>query len=133
MNGTDVLILLPISDGAGGTLYEPLASQRDASLEESNDTIDRSSKDARERRVRAGRYEASLSLEALYVPSDDKYAALNAALRDGTTLVVRVQESGAATEEADAIVTSLSKEFPDQDEATVSAEFAIDGAWRTVA
>jgi len=122
MNGADILIWI---DG------NMVGSQRDVTIDETTAEIDMSSKDARERRVIAGRYSANLSLDALYVPSDTAYIALKAAMRDGTLVeVVRIEE-GSVLESANAVVTSLSEKGPDQDAATVSIGLAIDGAWVT--
>ena len=122
MNGADILIWI---DG------NMVGSQRDVTIDETTAEIDMSSKDARERRVIAGRYSANLSLDALYVPSDTAYAALKAAMRAGTLVeVVRIEE-GSVLESANAVVTSLSEKGPDQDAATVSIGLAIDGAWVT--
>ncbi len=120
MNGTDVLVYV------GNDL---VGSQRDVTFDEANEEIDMSSKDGRAKRVIAGRYSASVSLEALYVPSDAAYVALKAAMRNGTLVTIVRQELGADLEEASAIVTKLSAKAPDQDGVTVSIDFSIDGEW----
>ncbi len=124
MNGTDILVL--IDDGTG---LELVGSQRGVTWEETTEEVDVSSKDAREKRVLPGRYGATLSLEALYVPTDTAYGMLLDAMRNGTPVVVTREEDGVYIESANAIVTSLSHDAPDQDAATVSAELTIDGAW----
>lgn len=120
MNGADVLILI---DG------DVVGSQRDVTFEESTEEIDVSSKASRAKRVIAGRYSASVSLDALYVPSDTAYQALKTALRDGTLVTVLRQEDGVALEHAEALVTKISEKTPDQGEAVVSVDLTIDGEW----
>ena len=120
MNGTDILIMI---DG------NVVGSQRDVSLDENTDEIDVSSKEQREKRVLAGRYSASISLDALYVPDDAAYLALVAANRNGTAVEVICEEDGVALENADAIVTHVGKKGPDQGEAVISVDLTIDGAW----
>jgi predicted secreted protein len=120
MNGTDVLIWV---DG------NMVGSQRDVTFKEATAEIDVSSKDQREMRVLPGRYDSSLSLEALYVPTNTAYLALQGAMRAATFVEVVVLEDNVVTESADAIVTSLSRAAPDQDAATVSIGLRIDGAW----
>lgn len=120
LNGTDILIWV---DG------NMVGSQQDLTIDEATAEIDVSSKDQREMRVLPGRYDSSLSLDALYVPTDTAYLALQAAMRAGTFVEVVVLEDGVVTESADAIVTSLSRAAPDQDAATVSIGLRIDGAW----
>jgi len=120
MNGTDILIWI---DG------DAVGSQRDVTLEETTAEIDVSSKDQREMRVLPGRYGATISLDALYVPTGAAYQALQAAMRAGDFVEVVVIEEGVVLESADAIVTSLGRAGPDQGEATVSCSLRIDGAW----
>jgi len=123
MNGADVLILID------GVL---VGSQRDASFDESSESIDLSSKDSRAKRVEYGRYSATFSLEAVYVPSDVAYQSLRDACRDGTMVTIRRQEEGSALEEADAVITSVGTAAPDQDAVTVSVSGEIDGEWDEV-
>lgn len=125
INGNEVLILADV-DGAGD--FQSVASQSEASIDESNDIIDQSSKDARERKVAAGRYEATISFGALFVPTDAAFQALRAALRNGTEIKLREQESGSPIHEYNAIITSMTRDYPDQDNATISLEAAVNGA-----
>ena len=111
MNGTDILIW--VEGNAVG-------SQRDVTIEETTEEIDVSSKDSRAKRVLAGRYSATLSLDALYVWTDDGYRALRDAMRDGNLILVAREDDGTTIETADALVTSLSESFPDQGEGTIS-------------
>jgi len=120
VNGTTILILIE------GDL---MGSQRDASFDETTESIDVSSKDSRAKRVLPGRYGSTVSLDQLYVVSDNAYQHLKSAMRAGTFVTIRRQEGGAALEDAEAIVTSLSEKAPDQDAAVVSAELEIDGEW----
>ncbi|HOU22662.1 MAG TPA: phage tail tube protein [Anaerolineae bacterium] len=120
MNGADIIIYI---DG------EAVGSQRDCSMEEQTATIDMSSKDSRAQRVDPGRYSATLSLDALYVPTDTAYLALQSAMRNGTKVEVVVVEDNVALESAEAVVTNLGKAAPDQGETTISAQLTIDGEW----
>lgn len=130
-NGTDVLLLVNTGT-AQQPAYTVVGSQRNLSREETTEEIDVSSKASRAKRVLAGRYASSLSLEALYVPSDDAYLALKDAMRNGELIKVRMQDDGVAAEEADALITSMSEEYPDQAEATISCDLTIDGEWAEV-
>lgn len=120
MNGSDILLLI---DG------DVVGSQRNVTFEETTAEIDVSSKESRAMRVIAGRYGSTVSLDALYVPDDDAYARLKAAMRNGSLITVIRQEDGDVTESAAALVTSLSEAAPDQDAATVSISLRIDGEW----
>lgn len=128
MNGSDVLLL--VNTGTPTVpVYEVVGSQRDVTFDEANAEIDVSSKDGRPKRVLYGRYSASLSLDALYVPTNADYLALRDALRDGELILVARQEEGVTIETADALIASMSQSFPDQGEATISIALTIDDAW----
>lgn len=131
MNGTDILLLVNTGTEAAPA-YEVVGSQRDVTFDESNAEIDFSSKESRAFRGAAGRYKATLSLEALYVPDDAAYLELKAAMRDGSLVMVLREEEGMSLETADAFLTSLSEKAPDQNEATVSVSLTVDGEWTEV-
>ena len=122
ISGTDVVLY--VSTNAVGY-------QRNVTFEETTEEIDVSSKEERSKRVLAGRYSSAVTLDALFVPSDTAYGALKTAMRSGSTVTVARYKDGAEIEHADAIVTSLSESFPDQDGATVSVSLVIDGDWAT--
>jgi TP901-1 family phage major tail protein len=109
--------------------YELVGSQRDVTFEETSEEIDVSSKDSRAKRVLAGRYGASISLDALYVPTDAAYQALRDANRDGELILVAREYDGVTQETASALITSMSESFPDQGEGTISISLTIDGEW----
>lgn len=128
MNGTDLLILA--NTGTPSVpVYEAVGCQRDATIEETTATIDVSCKDSRAQRVLPGRYASTISLGALYVPSDDAYLALRTANRDGELILVARQELGVVTEIVSAKIDSMSESFPDQGEATISISLTVDGEW----
>lgn len=130
-NGADILLMVNVGTEAMPQ-YLAVGSQRDFSREETTEEIDVSSKDSRAARVIAGRYGSTISLEALYVPTDEGYLALRDAMRNGDLIKVRISDENTPTEEADALITSLSEEYPDQAEATVSCDLTIDGEWAEV-
>ena len=128
MNGTDVLLLV----NTGTELvpsYEAVGSQRDVSFEETTEEIDVSSKDSRAKRVLPGRYGASITLDALYVPSETAFTALQNAMRDGELILVAKEVDNVTVETASALITSMSEAMPDQAEATISIALTIDGTW----
>lgn len=122
MNGADVLLLV---DGVA------VGSQRGVKFDESTAETDVSSKDSRATRVIAGRYKANVTLDALYVPDDASYQALKTAMRDGTLIQINRQEENTILESANALVTSISEDGPDQDAATISISLTIDGEWES--
>lgn len=127
MNGADILLYAEVSN-----VQTVIGSQRGVTFDETSAEIDVSSKTTRSGRYIGGRYGATVTLDALYVPSDTAYQALKAAVRSGDPITIRRFEEGVATEEADAIVTSVSETGPDQEAATVSIALRIDGDWTEV-
>lgn len=128
MNGTGFLLM--VNTGTEEVpAYTVVGSQRDATVDETTDTIDVSSKDGRARRVLPGRYGSTISLDALYVPDDAAYQALKAANRSGELILVAREENDVVTETASAKVDSISESFPDQGEATISISLTVDGDW----
>lgn len=129
INGTRVLLLANTGTDES-PVYTPVGSQRDATIDESNDVIDYSSKDGRARRVGPGRYSTTISLDALYVPHNNAYLALQTASRTGALIKVAVELDEAITETAMAMVSDISGSFPDQGEATISISLDVDGEWQ---
>lgn len=131
MNGSDVLLLVNTGTDAA-PVWTAVGSQRNVEFPESVEPVDVSSKDSPNRRVIGGRYQASVTLESLYVPSDLAFIKLKTACRSRQLIKIRRQEAGTDIEEASALITELSPSFPDQAEATVSISLEIDGAWQAV-
>ena len=128
MNGSDVLLL--VNTGTPTVpVYEAVGSQRDVTFDEATEEIDVSSKDSRAKRVLPGRYSSTLSLDALYVWTDDSYRALRDAMRDGELILVAREDDSTTVETADALIRTLSESFPDQGEGTISISMTIDGFW----
>jgi len=119
INGAAVLLKV-----GGNTV----GSQTNVTFNENLDALDVSSKDSRSRKLIGGRYSATVTLDAMFVPDDTALATLKTAIRsDGAVEIVRYY--GADFEEADAIVTSINEGFPDQAPATLSVTLEITGDW----
>ena len=131
INGVDILIYVN-TGSPGSPVWEAATGQRGATFDETTDEIDASSKDARAKRVLAGRYGSTISMDGLYVPDEATYQAVQSAMRNGTFILVRIQEEGVDVEEANAIVTSLSRGAPDNDVATCDISLTIDGEWTPI-
>jgi TP901-1 family phage major tail protein len=112
--------------------WQAATGQRGATFDETTDEIDASSKDSRAKRVLPGRYGSTISMDGLYMPDEATYQAVQSAMRNGTFILVRIQEEGVDVEEANAIVTSLSRGAPDNDVATCDISLTIDGEWTPV-
>jgi len=128
MNGADLLLLVNTGTPSVPS-YEAVGCQRDATIEETSDTIDNSCKDSRAQRVEPGRYSSTVSLDAVYVSSDAGYLALRDANRNGDLILIARQEEDVVVETATAKVDSISETFPDQAESTISISLTLDGFW----
>jgi len=131
INGTEVLLYVN-TGSVGSPTWTVVGSQNDATIDQTSDFIDTSSKDSRNRKGLAGRYSWSASFDALYVPGSASYAALKTAMRSGTLIGVRKNESGIALEYSYAVVASLSDSFPDQGAAAVSISLEGTEGWTTI-
>jgi predicted secreted protein len=130
-NGSDLLIL--VNTGTPETpTYSVVGCQRNATIDKTSAEIDVSCKDSRNFRGLPGRYKTTLTLDALYVPTNAAYQALNTANDNGDLILIARQESDVVTQTASAFVTSMSESFPDQDAAVISLSLTIDGAWDEV-
>lgn len=127
-NGTNFIVYVNTGTPTVPT-YEKVGCQRDATIDESSDTIDISCKDSRAQRVLPGRYSSTLSFDHLYIEDDAGYLALQDANRDGTLILVAKQLDSVITETAEAKVDSISEAFPDQAESVVSVSMTLDGFW----
>ena len=128
MNGTDVLLLVNVGTEAAPN-YKVVGSQRGLTRVENTAEIDVSSKEERPKRVLGGRYDSTMTLDALYVPDDDCYLALQSANRNADLILVRKSEDDVQVEEATALITSMSESYPDQEAATITVSLRIDGEW----
>lgn len=131
INGVDILLFVN-TGSPGSPVWEAATGQRGATFDETTDEIDASSKDSRSKRVLAGRYGSTISMDGLYVPSEATYQALVAANRNGTFILVVRQEEGVDVEQASALVTDINMGAPDNDVSTCSISLTIDGEWTAV-
>ncbi len=109
--------------------YAAVGSQTQAKFDERTKAIDMTNKSSRNRQFIPGEYDATVTLDHLYVPTDAAYLQLKGAMRNGTVLMLQRQESGAALEQANAIVTQISGDFKDKTPATVAVTFQVTGNW----
>ena len=128
LNGAKVVVGVNVGTDAS-PVFSILGHQRGVTFDESVEAIDMSSKESEARKVEGGRYQSSVSLESLYVPSSNEYGVLRTRFRNREKVLVRRQLEGQDWEEASVLITSLSEDFPDQAEATVSLTLEVDGKW----
>lgn len=114
-----------------------LASQRELSLEISDEMIDTTVKgDAAKKRIPLGEYDISLSLGGLYETGAEAGAGVNDMITNLTgqtsaTLLITSATSGAPTYEVTGYVSNISVEMNKDDIVTYSADFVSSGTLTT--
>lgn len=132
MDGRQILVLVPVDDGAGGTEYKPVAEQTSVSWENTHNLIDASNKDSGHTQWIYGKEDDTVSLEALYVPDDEAFQALKEAKKNRQNVILRRSEKGTEVEEAEALIETISVEGPDNDNSTVTIDFQLNESWTEV-
>lgn len=131
MKGVDVLIQIEAT--TPGT-YVTVGGQRGATLSESSETIDVTSKDS------AGNYEYeyglfgwTVSCDGIYIDNEANYIKLRDAMKNKTKVKVQVKiGTGTAVRKGDALVISSELDAPYDGEVTYSLELQGTGALATV-
>lgn len=132
MDGRQILVLVPVDDGSGGTEYKPVAEQTSVSWENTHNLIDASNKDSGHTQWIYGKEDDTVSLEALYVPDDEAFQALKEAKKNRQNVILRRSEKGTEVEEAEALIETISVEGPDNDNSTVTIDFQLNESWTEV-
>jgi hypothetical protein len=133
-DGGKVLILVDMAaPGATEPDYQPVAEQTGASIEENRNMISSAVKGHRHEQSVPGRGATTLSLEALRSLADGTQERLRQAMIDEEEIAISYEEPG-ATEAmaAPAVVASISRSLPDNDNATFSASFNCNDFFRPV-
>lgn len=124
INGRTYLVYINVSGTP--TL---IGGQRDVTFTEGRPSIDASDKDANNRKLIQGQYEASLTFSAIFDTADSGYANARTNLRSGTNVTVHRTESGSSIESATGLITQFTESFPNQDVAVGEFTVEITGAW----
>lgn len=128
MNGSSLLV--QVNTGTVAVpVWSTVGSQRESTISEEVDIIDMSSKDAPEFAAAPGRYTSTVSLDHLYVPGAAEQTALATACQTRQLCQLRKFEAGVAGKKASGYISSREESFPDMEEAVVSLEFTVTGAW----
>ena len=126
-NGADVV--LAFFDGAS---YNVLGSQRGLTVGKTTDILDSSSKENVDATHLYGRRHSTMSLDALFIETEQAYLDLKAAYDNQTQILVRRRRLGNDVEQASCLVAELSESEPDNDVATFRTELTITGGWAAV-
>lgn len=131
MDGAMVLVLVNLGDEETPD-WKPCAEQTNLSTETSRNLIEASSKDSDHTKWIYGKQDDTVTLEKLYTPNDAAFMALEDAQRNRETVILRRTEDGVQVEETVALISTISKEYPDNDASTCSVEFQLDEPWTPV-
>jgi TP901-1 family phage major tail protein len=131
MDGASVLVLVNLGDDVNPN-WVAVAEQTSLSTETSRNLIEATSKDSDHTKWIYGKQDDTVSLESLYVPDDTAFKAIEDALKNKETIILRRSENGEDVEEATAFVSQISKEWPDNDTSTCSVDFQLDEPWTLV-
>lgn len=128
INGSAVLLLAQTVVGPPGT-YVLVGSQKDAKVDKKGSTIEITDKTMTDKAYIAGERSSTLTLDSLYVPNDTAMAAIMAAYKNNTPLIIEWQESGTVLEYATCFVTQISKDAKEAAASTISVTLEVSGGW----
>lgn len=131
IDGAQVLVIVNMGDDTTPD-WQPVAEQTNLSIENTRNLIEATSKESDHTKWIYGKKDGTTSLEKLYVPNDSAFMAIEDAQKNGETVILRRTEDGENIEEAEALVETISKEFPDNDASTCTADFQLDEDWHEV-
>lgn len=130
IDGADVLLLAD-----PGTGYESIGAQTGLTTDNSRNMVETTTKQDDHTKFVYGKQSGTISLEALYIETGgdrDSQAKLEDAVDNANKLILRRREDGTTIEEAEVLVESIEKNYPDDDASTLSVEFTKNEAWQTV-
>lgn len=131
IDGASVLLMVNLGDDTAPN-WTAVAEQTGLSTENSRNLIEASSKDSDHTKWIYGKQDGTVTLESLYVPNDAAFKAIEEAMNNKEIVILRRTENGEDIEEATALVSTISKEWPDNDASTCSAEFQLDEPWTPI-
>lgn len=123
MRGIDIIVEIE-DDGS----FKVVGGQRGATLAESSETIDTTTKDSGGvYEYDYGLYGWTISADGMYIKDDEGFNLLGQAMQEKKKVRVQFKESGDITKVGQAIVVSRELEGPYDAEATYSIEFQGTG------
>lgn len=120
--------MLYVNTAADGATPEftQIGGQRGFSSETSREMIDLSHKGSDHTKSGYGRQDTSASLEGIVMEGDLGYDALEDAINNSKIIMIELRDAGQPYQEAEVLISSLSKEYPDNDAVTASAELQLN-------
>lgn len=139
--GNSALLWVDVSAARDGSDLQAVAFQRSLSQEITREMIDASHKGSDFMKSVYGRQSGTLSLEALEPDPDfggsvATHNALEAAMNNRQTIIVEIRKTGAegtvVRRSAEALIGTISSEFPDNDVSIISLELTLQEPFELV-
>lgn len=129
--GNDFLLYVQTGTDAttGAPIFTEVGGQRGLSTETSREMIDASTKNSDHSSSLYGRQDTTASLEGIMMEGDAGYDALENAINTKKTIVAEMRDRGVAYRRATVLISSLSREFADNDVVSASMEMQLNSPW----
>jgi hypothetical protein len=138
-DGQHVLVLVDMDETGATPDFQAVAAQQSFSQEASRNMLEGSVKGIDHSQSAYGRMESTASLDGLISFEDGTQEKLFQAMVDRDEVVLRYQVDeksgigvGGAVFEAPALVSTISRSYPDNENSTFSAEFNLNAAFEEV-
>ncbi len=113
----------------GAPVYTEVGGQRGLSTETSREMIDLSDKTSDHSKSGYGRQDTTASLEGIMMEGDVGYDALEDAINNKRTIMAEIRDEGRTYRQAEVLISSLSKEYADNDAVSASMEMQLNSPW----
>ncbi len=128
--GNDFLLHVQTGVTAAGVpIFTEVGGQRGLSTETSREMIDLSDKTSDHSNSGYGRQDTTASLEGIMMEGDAGYNALENAINKKLPILAEIRDKGVTYQQAQVLVSSLSKEYADNDAVSASMEMQLNSPW----
>jgi TP901-1 family phage major tail protein len=128
--GNDFLLHVQTGVTAGGVpIFTEVGGQRGLSTETSREMIDLSDKTSDHSKSGYGRQDTTASLEGIMMEGDAGYNALENAINNKLPILAEIRDRGVTYQQATVLISSLSKEYADNDAVSASMEMQLNSPW----
>ena len=128
--GNDFLLHVQTGVTAAGVpVFTAVGGQRGLSTETSREMIDLSDKTSDHSKSGYGRQDTTASLQGIMMEGDVGYDALENAINTKKTIIAEIRDKGVTYQTAEVLISSLSKEYADNDAVSASMEMQLNSPW----
>jgi len=126
-DGASVLLLVNV-----GGVPTAIAEQTGLTATTEREMIEATHKQNDHTKFLYGKRDDTLTLESLYIANDAGMNELRRAYGAKESVILRRSDDGVHVEQAEALITSIEDDWPDNDTSTISVEFQLNEAWTTL-